>query len=232
MGIAKEFNPGFSHHFYFIRHGLLSAIRKHSSSLGGVLLDFGCGSKPYKTLIKADQYIGVDFENPGHDHRQEPIDIYYDGKSIPFPDGYFNSILCSEVIEHLFDLPFILGELNRVLKKGGKMLVTCPFVWNEHETPFDYARYTRFALQDLFEKKGFRILEFEKRGNFVETITQMRTLYFFEAYGPFLSRLSFFGNFIRKSCILAINAWGKLKSRILPRNYELYLSNIFLLEKL
>jgi len=231
MSISKEFNPGFSHPFYFMRQGLLSAIRKHSSSLSGILLDFGCGSKPYKSIIKVDKYVGLDFDNPGHDHSNEEIDVFYDGKSIPFDDNHFDSILCSEVFEHLFDLPFTLKELHRVLKKDGKMLVTCPFVWNEHEMPYDYARYTVFALQDLFEKNGFRVLQFEKQGDFMKAITQMRALYFFEAYGSFLSRLSFVGNFIRKSFLFLINGWGSVKSKIFPSKDNLYLSNIFIVQK-
>ncbi|MEO6613346.1 MAG: methyltransferase domain-containing protein [Chitinophagaceae bacterium] len=231
IDISKEFNPGFSHHFYYMRRGLLAAITKHASSLSGVLLDFGCGSKPYRPIIKVDKYIGLDFENPGHNHANEDIDVYYDGKSIPFADNYFDSVLCSEVFEHLFDLESTLKELNRVLKKGGKMLVTCPFVWGEHEMPYDYARYTVFALQDLFKKNGFQVIEFEKQGKFIEAITQMKALYFSQAYGPFLSRLSFVGNFIRNSFLFMINGWGSLKSKILPSANNLYLSNVFLVEK-
>ena len=232
MKVSKEFNPGFSHHFYFIRRGILAAITKYSSSLTGVMLDFGCGSKPYKSLINADQYIGLDFENPGHDHSNEQIDVYYDGKSIPFADNHFDSILCSEVFEHLFDLPGTLMELYRVLKKDGKMLVTCPFVWNEHEVPYDYARYTRFALQDLFEKNGFRILQYEKEGNFIDTITQMRVIYFFQTFGPLFSKLSFVGRILQTSSIFLINWWGNLKSKIFTSKDNLYLSNIFLVEKI
>jgi ubiquinone/menaquinone biosynthesis C-methylase UbiE len=145
MQVSSEFNPGLSHRFYFIRKGLLEAIRKHAPSLKGKLLDFGCGSKPYLLLFNVDEYIGLDFEKTGHDHSHEQIDVYYDGKTIPFKDDHFDSILCSEVAEHLFDLPAALGEMNRVLKKGGKLLLTCPFVWGEHEAPYDSARYTKFA---------------------------------------------------------------------------------------
>lgn len=232
MSVLKEFNPGLSHRFYFIRNGLFSAVKKHAPELKGKLLDFGCGSKPYRSLFTVDEYIGLDFENPGHDHSNEDIDVYYDGKIIPFEGNHFDSILCSEVIEHLFDLDYTLGEMYRVLKKGGKMLVTCPFVWCEHEVPYDYARYTRFALENLFEKKGFKVLNYEKQGNFVEAITQMKILYFIQAYGSFLSRLSFVGNFIRKSLIFMMNGWGWVKSKIFPSKDELYLSNIFLVEKI
>jgi SAM-dependent methyltransferase len=230
--ISSEFNPGPAHHFYFIRKGILKAMRKHAPVLNGTMLDFGCGSKPYKSLIQVDQYIGLDFDNPGHDHSNENIDVYYDGKKIPFEGDHFDSILCTEVIEHLFDLDDTLGEMHRVLKKGGKMLVTCPIVWTEHELPYDYARYTRFALEDLFAKKGFKIVHFEKQGNFIETVTQMKALYFFGAYGPFFSRLSFVGNFISKACLFLINGWGMLKSKLFPSKFDLYLSNVMIAEKI
>ena len=46
-------------------------------NLNGVLLDFGCGSKPYSSLFKVDEYNGVDFENEGHPHDNEQIDIFF-----------------------------------------------------------------------------------------------------------------------------------------------------------
>ncbi len=232
MSVSGEFNPGLSHRFYFIRKGILTGIQYHSTSMKGKLLDFGCGSKPYQYLFNVDEYIGLDFEKTGHDHTNEKIDIFYDGKRIPFNDEYFENILCSEVVEHLFDLPGALAEMNRVLKKGGKLLLTCPFVWGEHEVPYDFARYTQFALKDIMEKSGFRVIEYNKQGNFVETITQIRVLYFLQWAEPILSKLSVPGRLIQKMIILLMNGWGALKSRVLPVKYDLYLSNILLAEKI
>lgn len=231
MHINKEFNPGLSHPFYFIRRGLLNAIRENAGALNGRLLDFGCGSKPYQSLFRVDEYIGLDFEKTGHDHSNEQIDVYYDGKTIPFEAGHFDSVLCSEVAEHLFDLPSSLSEMNRVLKKGGRILITCPFVWGEHEVPYDYARYTKYALNDLLEKNGFQIVKFDKKGNFMEAITQMRALYFAGAFGTFFSKLSLPGRLIFKSAVFLINSWGMFKSWVLPARHELYLSNIIIAEK-
>jgi len=231
MQVSREFDPGLSHRFYFIRKGLLEAIRKYSPSLKGKLLDFGCGSKPYRSLFNVDEYIGLDFEKTGHDHSQEQIDVFYDGRKIPFDDAYFDSILCSEVAEHLFDLPAVLAEMNRVLKKGGQLLLTCPFVWSEHEVPYDFARYTQFALKDMVEKNGFRLVEFEKKGDFIKAIAQMRALYFVELAEPILSKLSYPGIFLLRSSVFLINGWGKFKSWLLPAKHVLYLSNILLAEK-
>jgi ubiquinone/menaquinone biosynthesis C-methylase UbiE len=118
MSIAKDFSPGLSHPYYFIRRGILSGIRKFAPELNGKLLDFGCGSKPYRSLFNVTEYIGLDFPNPGHDHSKEDIDVLYDGKKIPFPDNYFDAVLCSEVFEHIFNLDGTVGEINRVLRPG------------------------------------------------------------------------------------------------------------------
>lgn len=232
MSINKDFNPGIAHTFYFIRRGLYNAIHQHAGTLQGKLLDFGCGSKPYQALFRVESYTGLDFEKTGHDHSNEQIDVFYDGKTIPFGDEHFDSVLCSEVAEHLFDLNAALAEMNRVLKKGGKLLLTCPFVWGEHEVPYDYARYTQFALKDILEKNGFRILTYEKKGTFIEALTQMRVLYFAQVAEPVLARLSYPGTFVFRSMVTMINAWGKFKNWLFPKKQDLYLSNIVVAEKI
>ncbi|MFN5459389.1 MAG: class I SAM-dependent methyltransferase [Bacteroidota bacterium] len=145
--------PKINSPFYFARKGLYEAALLFASKInGGNLLDFGCGSKPYKSLFNVNKYIGIDFENEGHSHKNENIDIIYDRGALPFNDFEFDYILCTEVLEHLFDIDEKLKEFNRVLKKDGLLFVTCPFVWNEHEIPNDYARYTSFALNEKFKK--------------------------------------------------------------------------------
>jgi SAM-dependent methyltransferase len=231
MNVNSDFLPKIIHPFYFIRSGLYSGIKKRSKQLTGVLLDFGCGQKPYLPLFEVDRYIGLDYENPGHNHKNENIDVFYDGKNIPFSDGYFDSVLCSEVFEHLFDIDNTLQEIHRVLKNGGKLLITCPFVWNEHEIPHDYARYTVFALKHLFSKHGFQVIDFEKTGSFVRAITQMRVLYFYYNITPILVKFPG-GKYLSRLLIAFLNSCGLCKDFLLPERYDLYLSNIFLVEKL
>ena len=165
MKLYSEFEPSFMHPYYFVRNGIREGVLQYAGHLTGKMMDFGCGSKPYRSFFTVEEYIGVDFENEGHPHDNEQIDVFYDGKKLPFEDNRFDSILCSEVFEHIFNLEEILKELNRVLKPGGKILITCPFVWNEHEAPFDYARYTRFALESLITKTGYSNVEYSKAGN-------------------------------------------------------------------
>lgn len=229
--ISKEFNPSFLHPYYFIRSQLLRSVKDHAHNLKGRLLDFGCGSKPYKELFSVDEYIGVDFVNEGHPHDNEQIDVYYDGKTIPFPEDSFDAVLCSEVFEHVFNLSEILVELNRVLKPGGKILITCPFLWKEHELPHDYARYTLFALRYLLQKNGFEIKTAEKSGNFIQAIFQLIVLYFFDAGYSKVNNIPVVKQIFTLFFIFLPNLVGAFMSKLLPSKNQLYFNNIIVAEK-
>lgn len=232
----NDFNPKRQHPLYFIRKGLFQAIEDNKHHLSGVMLDFGCGSKPYKDLIKVDQYIGLDYQTDDHTIEHDEVDVFYDGVRIPFPNNHFDSVLSSEVFEHLFELDKLLGELHRVLKPNGKMLITCPFVWAEHLVPFDYARYTRFGLEHLLKKHGFKVIVFEKKGSFIETIFQLNNLY----HQNLLSNGGLFKNIpivrslswrILKTFPYLNNSLGVMLNSMLPQNDDFYLSNILVVEK-
>lgn len=157
----QSFQPNFLsvfiNPFFFLRKGLYRQIKKSSRHLQGEMLDFGCGRKPYKNLFQVNKYVGVDIEVSGHPHQNSEIDVFYDGKTIPFPDESFDSFFCSEVFEHVFNLEEIIIELKRILKPGGKGLITVPFAWPEHESPYDFARYTSFGIRSVLERNGLRI---------------------------------------------------------------------------
>lgn len=229
--ISKEFKTSLFHPYYFIRSQLLKSIHGQVHHLKGRLLDFGCGSKPYKSLLNVDEYIGVDFVNEGHPHDNEQIDFYYDGKTLPFPDNSFDSILTSEVFEHVFNLPEILAELSRVLKPGGKILITCPFVWKEHELPHDYARYTLFALRDMLQKNNFTIQATNKSGNFIQVISQLVVLYFHDIGYSKVRELPLLKQLFEFIFFFVPNLFGIILNKILPFKSQLYFNNIVVAEK-
>ena len=214
--------------FYFTKKGLYKGIKMHTDSIKGVMLDFGCGNKPYKNLFKVDKYIGLDIEKSGHDHKNEKIDFYYDGKKIPFQDNYFDSIFSSEVFEHIPNINEILNELNRVLKKDGRILITVPFVWYEHECPYDYLRYTSFGIKHLLESKGFRTISIKKTTNYIETIFQIINSYIYIILFP---QNKFIKIILSAIIITPITSLGILLSKILPNNPSFFLNNIILAEK-
>ena len=142
---------------YWVARGIASGIKKHAHFMNGLMLDFGCGRKPYSSLFHVKDHVGVDIENPAHENDSSTVDEFYDGKVIPFENEYFDSLFSSEVLTHIFTVEGILPELNRVLKKGGFFLLTVPFVWKENEKPYDSVRYTSFGIKYLLEKNGFEI---------------------------------------------------------------------------
>jgi SAM-dependent methyltransferase len=234
--VPKNFRPSITSAFYLIRNALYKKIQHLAPELDGKLLDFGCGSKPYESLFtNVSQYIGLDYESEGHSHANEKIDVMYNGKTIPFPDEHFDSAFSSEVFEHVFNLDEIIPEIKRVMKKKGKILITCPFVWNEHEVPIDYARYTQFALKHLFEKNGFEILVQDKSGDFTMAVYQMKMVYFNEHFIPaipLLGKLKVFRTNIPPIINPILNLWFSFWHCVLPKRKSLYLNNILLAKKL
>lgn len=229
--LKQSFSPSFAgvffNPFYFIRRALYHKINQLSKQLSGKLLDFGCGRKPYEHLFTVNEYIGVDVDQTGHDHKNSKVDIYYDGKMLPFEANSFDSIFCSEVLEHLMNADDVLADLYRVLKPGGKMLLTAPFCWNEHEMPFDYARYSSEGIRHLLQKHGFTITAQEKSGNFARVLLQLLTLYFYEL----TKQWGRFGLVISMIFIIPLNIIGVVVLPLFPVNKTMYFNNIVLAEK-
>ena len=231
MNIAADFKPSITQPHYLIRNRLLEAITSLAGQLNGRMMDFGCGQKPYYSLFNVDQYIGVDFENPGHSHANEAIDVFYDGKTIPFEKEHFDSIFSSEVFEHIFNLPDILKELNRVLKVDGLMLITCPFSFCEHEVPNDFARYTSFALKHLLQQNGFEIVHQVKTGNSIEAISQLQLTYIHQHITPVVRKVPVVRSVFRFVTYTSINIGALVLGKIFPAGKDLYMNNVVLCRK-
>lgn len=152
------------------------------------ILDVGCGLKPYRHLFKTIDYVGIDIAGGGHEDGAKTVDAFYDGKNIPFPDQTFNIIICTQVLEHADDPEILVAECSRVLKTGGKIFFSMPFTYPEHETPYDFRRFTRFEHERLYLKNGFSDIEILKTTGFAGTFTQLFVIWIFESI-PFRSTL-------------------------------------------
>jgi len=190
------------------RRDLLNSIKNNSKYIGGHVLDVGSGDKPYQRLFKYKKYVGLDTEKSGHDHKEETIDVLYDGKNFPFKEASFDSILSFEVLEHVEDLDLIISEMARVLKKNGKLLITTPFIWN------------------IFEKNNFKIKKIEKISNDYSIIFQIMQLYLQEG--------TFHKNYLTRIFITPIicfyNLLGIL-SKIFPKTEKIYGGNLIVATK-
>ncbi len=212
--------------FYIARKGLYNKIESFGNKILGKTLDVGCGTKPYQHLFNSDEYIGLEYDT-GIDSDKKKADYYYDGKVFPFNDGEFDSVVTNQVLEHIFSPDEFLGEINRVLKTDGKLLLTVPFVWDEHEQPYDYARYSSFGLKALLEKNGFEIIDLRKSVNDYSVIAQL-----FNAYIYKITRRNILIKNLALILILApVTISGIIISKILPKNNDLYLDNIVLAKK-
>lgn len=153
-----------------------------------------------------------------------------DGCNLPFHDGEFDCVFASEVFEHIFNLENILGELNRVLKPQGSMLITVPFVWNEHEIPYDFARYTSFGIVDLLHRTGFEIIELRKSTLYVETVATMVTEYVRLEITKRV-RYGLIVRFLQIMFTVPILFFGLILGWVMPENDTWYCNNIIRCKK-
>ena len=215
--------------FYIIRNGLFKSISEIAPKLNGNILDFGCGSKPYELLFKnAESYIGIDLEVSGHNHKESKVDFFYDGKTIPFNSEEFDIIVCFEVLEHVFNLEEVLNEMRRVLKPGGQLLISLPFAWDEHEIPYDFARYTSFGIKHILIKNGFEIEELKKTTTYFLTVSQMFIAYLYQYVLPKDRILNKFSQFF---IIFPITVLCLSLDLILPKRYEYFCNSVVLSKK-
>ncbi len=124
---------------------LYADLRRILSTLEGSVLDVGCGEKPYQAWTpKAKHYVGVDvYAGPGVDVVVRPYEPW------PLDGNSFDHVLCTQVLEHVVDLENTLGEIRRVLKPGGQLIVAIPFIFQEHGVPNDYRRFSLYGAQQM-----------------------------------------------------------------------------------
>ena len=229
--VTEQFNPKilglFINPFYFARKGLYKNVSELIGNLNGKLLDIGCGTKPYEDICNVEEYIGLEIDDEGN-RQHKHADIFYDGYTIPCRDKEFDSILSNQVFEHVFNPDKFLKEINRVTKIDGQFLITVPFVWDEHEKPYDYARYSSFGLKYILSANGFETVEHRKSNNGIEVIFQLINAYMYKIT---LTKNRYINLFLTLFLMAPVNIIGLLLSKILPKNDDLYLDNIVLAKK-
>lgn len=227
---AQQFYPGLLgiliNPFYIARKELLKNIYSLANEISGITVDIGCGTKPYEKLFAVSKYIGLDLQQSIHDVKYF-ADIFYDGNILPIKNDSVDSIVTNQVFEHVFEPEQFLSEIGKTLKIDGKLLITVPFIWDEHEKPVDFARYTSFGIKYLLQKHGFEILEHNKTANNISALAQLLNLYIY--------KVVYKNSLIKKIATLFLMApitiFGVLLSKILPGNDDLFLDNIILAVK-
>src|SRR5208282_1345602 len=149
---------------------LESSLKQCGTFVRGVTLDVGCGRKPYeKTFFAgAKKYVGMDCLAD----RSQP-DIVGSATDIPLGDAGFDTVVCTEVLEHVPDPLLALREMYRVLKPGGHLVLSTPMYWPRHEVPYDYFRYPYDGLLHLINSSGFELVQLFNRGHSYAFIGQV-----------------------------------------------------------
>jgi SAM-dependent methyltransferase len=153
---------------------LLSEILRFRSHAKGILLDIGCGTKPYLPVFHGlvDHHFGVDVPYTYHGYRA--IDAMAPSHALPIRSASVDTVFCTEVLEHVFDPKQSWAEISRVLKPGGQALVTTPFINRFHEAPYDFWRITPWAHRRMAEQVGLEILEIRTRGGFLSVLIDIK----------------------------------------------------------
>lgn len=129
------------------------ALSSHTLE-SGVVLDLGGGKDPsYFNYLRRCE--GTNIVNIDKQHGKDR-DIDFEIDALPYEDGSIDQILMLNLLEHIYNHRFLVGEAQRVLKEGKTVIGFVPFLINYHADPHDYFRYTDEALELLFREAGFR----------------------------------------------------------------------------
>jgi SAM-dependent methyltransferase len=181
-------------HLYFLMRDIKSALDNYSR---GSFLDLGCGNKPYEPwyVSKSDIRVGCDIIQSD----KQRVDVICPGDELAFPDNNFDTILCTQVLEHIYNQTGVIVECYRTLRKGGHLILTIPFTWELHEEPHDYFRLTKYGLRKMCEDAGFTVVYIKANGGKWAAYfqTMLNTFYSTFKYKTFRSKVVkfFFLNF-------------------------------------
>ncbi len=144
----------------------------------GRTLDLGAGSAKYRNIIKPHTTTYTTFDMVAGPH----IDVVGDILNLPLEDGSFDSVISTQVLEHVEKPWVMIQQIRRVLAKGGTCILSAPFLIPYHADPHDYFRYTVTGLSSLFKNEGFEIVECKPYGRIFSTVTEFIHFFFFNHY--------------------------------------------------
>ncbi len=150
----------------FIDWSILNFVKRVSQKMpiGMRILDAGAGELRYKKYFSHCDYVSQDLCIGEKEWYFNEIDIKSDICNIPVKNESFDYILCTQVLEHLEFPERAFKEFYRILKKGGKLILTAPLGFGEHQIPYDFFRYTKYGLKSLGERNNLELISLKPQG--------------------------------------------------------------------
>lgn len=145
-------------------------MRRRSAPAGlrGTVLDIGAGDRWLQEHLPADvDYVALDYPPTGRDLYGARPDVFADAARLPIATGAIDVVVCLEVIEHVRHPRQVLGEIARVLRTGGRLCLSMPFLYPIHDAPFDFQRLTEHGLRRDIEQAGLQVTMLSKDGHAV-----------------------------------------------------------------
>jgi SAM-dependent methyltransferase len=152
----------------------VSFLREALSDLpaGGSVLDVGAGESPYRELFAGFSYLTSDWAGTSH-APDVPVDVVAPAHDMPLDTDSLDAVVCTQVLEHTPEPWVVLEEFARVIRPGGKVIITAPLTWYLHELPHDYYRFTAYGLSHLLLRAGFVEVDVRPMNDSASTLAEL-----------------------------------------------------------
>lgn len=185
----------------------------------GVLLDVGCGNKPYKSNFEpfVEKHIGLEY-SPESVYRGCDADFFGDAMRIPLADTSVDTILCTEVLEHLPNPEKAIAEFARILRPNGIVITTAPFFYPIHDA-WDFFRYTNDGIANLMKQNNLEVEIVKPLSGTGVTLALLLNLYWFDIGFMWTKWLYPIGVILRPLLLLfcfIVNVLGGIFEAVLP----------------
>lgn len=192
---------------------------------GATLLDIGAGESLYKKVFSQTAYTSCDLVSSSDRHDFSNLDVIADASALPFPSASFDYAINMVVLEHVPDPWATTHEMARILKPGGTAYALIPLVRPEHLVPYDFHRFTRYGIRQMFENSGLSVVEIEPSNGALWTavfyacqVTQQRPI---ELYGRHSLRGMLF-NRVWWALLAPLLLYSRATDGKYPRDFPVY----------
>lgn len=131
-----------------------------------VVLDAGAGEARFRTWFDRHRYVALDNGVGDSAWDYSHLDVVGDLLNLPLKEASCGAVLSVVVLEHTSDPYRVVAEMGRVLERRGRMLLVVPLIWELHQTPHDYFRFTRYGIERMLTAAGFEISRLAPLGGF------------------------------------------------------------------